>query len=1277
MKFTLLLLCTILYSNIAFAQRDKFSNISFEGVLEKQAILSITQDTAGRLWFGGQKNIFYNNGNKIVNICREDTLFKQLDYINALQVNDNNDLFIVTRSGINVYNIEKRKLIKNGQKLYFANLKVHNIKLIDKKIYICASDGLYQAIPTKNSYIIQRILAISNPTSIEIAENKKYILASQKGVHTFTLEGKKIANWKNLKFPTNLLDSLVISTIYSTNDSIWLGTTTKGLFTYSFNEQIWRNYTQFNSNILSNNIRKITQDSKKRILIGTLKGLSIINNGVFNFTNYNRNTDYQYTLDKNSIYDIHIDRQANIWIGTYFGGLNVIYNTGLMIESYSSKPGKKNQLKSDVISTVAESKDYIWVATEEEGLSAINKITNQITSYAGLTPSDLIKDIYIKDEKIYIAQHAGGYSTYDIEKEKNTNYPSTAKLIQEITNICVDRDDNIYLGYSDGIYIVNHYKNTPITKIFKSGAVKFLVKDNQDNIYILTDKLYVKHRYSNEIKVVKSTKNLKITSIYSQKENLYFVTENAVMRLENDQNLSRIFKFETSSDSKIIVSNNIIWVGGANGLLYYNMNTKTENYLTAKDGLPVTNLSYSKLFISKEGKLYVPSINGLISFYPNQLKENIKIPTIHLETISGTTLRPIAQNRIKKQIDKKYTLHLKYDENNLNLDFFSDNLINPSKNKYKYTLKGFDKEWIETDMLAVKYTNLSAGKYNFIAYGSNNDNIWSTKPLQIEIIIAPPFWKTWYAYLLYTVVCFTLLHYVIKFIVEREILINSEKEHQKKISFFTQISHEIRTPLTLITAPIDDILDATKDNSEVNNKMHRLKNSANKLLGIVNELLDFKKIDVDKEALTLESIDIRSYLEDMFYLFSDLALAKQINFYIKQLDDQVYVALDRIQFDKVIFNLISNAIKYCDPKGTVFLQAEIIDNNYAIKLYNNGKSISDDNQFKIFDEYYRGTNAEGTIGTGIGLALAQKIVELHKGIITYNRITLDDVEYSEFTVQLPITKKNAIAHTNSYTIAQNELFQSKLDEIDKELILIVEDNIELNELIKSTFEDQFNILQAFDGQQGLGLATQQLPDLIITDLMMPNMDGMKMCELIKTNMATAHIPVVMLTANTNETAQLESLSYGSNIYMHKPFNSKVLKFTVINLINISAAKRKIFTIDRPDKSLSEVDLNFIKKLEDIIEQNILNPNFGVDFIAKEIGMSPPIVYKKLKALTNLSINNFVKQYRFKKAIILMKSEFNISEVAYQVGFSDRKYFSKEFKKTYGVSPSEYEENKEV
>ncbi len=477
---------------------------------------------------------------------------------------------------------------------------------------------------------------------------------------------------------------------------------------------------------------------------------------------------------------------------------------------------------------------------------------------------------------------------------------------------------------------------------------------------------------------------------------------------------------------------------------------------------------------------------------------------------------------------------------------------------------------------------------------------------------------------------------------------------------------------------MDEIISETANLTSTQNKVKRIKKNASKLLGVINELLDFKKFDDKHFVLKKTDISFREYIEDTFYLLNDLAKAKHLNYYIRRLDAVGLQSIDTVQFDKVMFNLLSNAIKYTPEHGTVYLDLIENDHTIAISIIDNGIGIATDNQFKIFEEYYREEQANDVIGTGIGLALTKQIVQQHEGDIRCSTMNDEKGQWTVFTVSLPkqINQKTGVIPLEILTKETEEANTTNLGTLDislKQTILIVEDNSELLAAVVSLFEESFSIITAVNGEEALSKALEYIPDLIISDLMMPYMDGAQLCQAIKTNMTTCHIPFILLTAVTDNDSQTLALEHGANIYLTKPFDNKQLFLSAHNLIAVSQKRSKEFEVKTAIFD-NELDAQFISSLNQLIEENIQSDGFDVNFIARTMGMSAPILYRKLKAISNLSLNNYVKTYRLNKAKELLTSAMNISEIAYAVGFSDRKYFSKEFKKQFGYNPSEQTTN---
>ncbi|MGJ1236912.1 MULTISPECIES: hybrid sensor histidine kinase/response regulator transcription factor [Sphingobacterium] len=1275
-----LLLISII--SLCHAQDLKFETLSQENVLDKQAVLTIAQDKQGKLWFGGGANLFVYDSQNITNILVQDTVFKKIDYINKIGINEKNHLFIATATQLFIFDIDKRKAVFKQGKPFQEKIVITDIQFLSDQIFLCTDKGLYQAIPTAGSYNLKRILDRPRVQSIIQTSPNTYTVASYKGIESFSWQNNQIFHIQNLMFPPLPLKERIFSAQYFHQGILWVGTKLHGIFQYNFIDKKWNNLTESNSNLLSNNIRKIVPTKQGDLLIGTLKGLSIFN-GSPHFLNYKHNTSVKNSLSQNSIYDIFIDRQQITWIGTYFGGINAIYPDLIPIQHYSTRSHTALSLSSDITGSFAESENAFWIGTEEEGINKIDKITGVTSPLSKLTQSNLIKDLYVRDNKIYAAQYGGGYSIIDAQSGNAQHFYLEKELLNlknNIYSIYVDPTHRIYLGTNKGLYIVEPGKPATYHAALKTGTIDDIQADHKQQTYFLRGgTLFRKKPNESNIRPIKQLDTLALGGFYVHPNgDIWLTSKEDLYHLDQHDKLTKVSRFPNNSLGWPIIVNNQVWLTSKNGLICYNPKTKQRYLLNQYDGLPVKNLLGAKVFASKAGTLFVTTLNGVVSLDTRKIIFNQNIPEVLFRNIFLEDT-PLNYGRLQKTSDpNSYQLKLRHDENFVTINFSGSNFIKPQKNRYRYKLEGFDKDWVETNTPSIRYTNIPTGMHTLTIFASNNDGIWSSIPLRINIDIKPPFWRTWWAYLLYAGL-FTLgVHFVIKFVVEREMLINSEREQEKKIKFFTQISHEIRTPLTLITAPLDEIISETANLTSTQNKVKRIKKNASKLLGVINELLDFKKLDDKHFVLKKTDISFREYIEDTFYLLNDLAKAKHLNYYIRQLDAVGLQSIDTVQFDKVMFNLLSNAIKYTPEHGTVYLDLIENDHTIAISIIDNGIGIATDNQFKIFEEYYREEQANDVIGTGIGLALTKQIVQQHEGDIRCSTMNDEKGQWTVFTVSLrkQINQKTGVIPLEILTKETEEANTTNLGTLDislKQTILIVEDNSELLAAVVSLFEESFSIITAVNGEEALSKALEYIPDLIISDLMMPYMDGAQLCQAIKTNMTTCHIPFILLTAVTDNDSQTLALEHGANIYLTKPFDNKQLFLSAHNLIAVSQKRSKEFEVKTAIFD-NELDAQFISSLNQLIEENIQSDGFDVNFIARTMGMSAPILYRKLKAISNLSLNNYVKTYRLNKAKELLTSAMNISEIAYAVGFSDRKYFSKEFKKQFGYNPSEQTTN---
>jgi signal transduction histidine kinase/DNA-binding response OmpR family regulator len=647
---------------------------------------------------------------------------------------------------------------------------------------------------------------------------------------------------------------------------------------------------------------------------------------------------------------------------------------------------------------------------------------------------------------------------------------------------------------------------------------------------------------------------------------------------------------------------------------------------------------------------------------------------------------------------------LSYNENFLSFDFAVLDYTAPEKNNYAYKLDGLDNDWNYVgNRNFAHYTNLSPGKYIFSVKGSNNNDIWNEEGTSIRIIITPPWWKTWWAYSLYVLFALGLLYSIRRYELNRTYLKNQHKLDEVKLKeqeetdkmkslFFANISHEFRTPLTLILGPADKI-NPDSSGEEIEKQTGVIKRNANRLLGLINQLLDLSKLEAGKLELKTSKANIVSFVKGITMSFESVAERKDITLKVKSSNDEIEIYFDKEKMTKILTNLLSNAFKFTQAGGQITVTINESDTKLVeIKVRDTGVGIAKEEVPKLFDRFYQvdSSPTREHEGTGIGLALIKELVELHKGTISVDSKL---GEWTEFVIELPVGRRHLkdeeIVKTEEpmkedIIVDKEEFVPSIVKEIDetefigedKNILLVVEDNVDVREYIKDSLADDFQIEEASNGEQGVRIAEKIIPDLILSDIMMPKMDGNELTRILKNDEKTSHIPIILLTAKSEQESKLEGLETGADDYLTKPFDTKELQIRINNLISIRRKLQKKYSkgeyVPKPGKKkLSNLEEQFMFNVMEVIENHISEGEFSIEQFGKEVGMSRVQLHRKLKALSGKSASNYLRSVRLSKAKNLIEEEKgNISEIAYSVGFSSPAYFTRCFKDEYGYPPSD-------
>ncbi len=758
-----------------------------------------------------------------------------------------------------------------------------------------------------------------------------------------------------------------------------------------------------------------------------------------------------------------------------------------------------------------------------------------------------------------------------------------------------------------------------------------------------------------------------------------------------------------------------LWVATLDGLFCYNRTEKTILHFKEKDGLAS---SRARVMQMPDGTMAVSTPNGISLFDPMSLvisQTKLK-PVLLLLKVNN---KPVDANSkgsdkddlvLPHDISGLQELVLDYQHNIFSLEFAALELTAPEKNLYAYKLEGFNKEWVYTDAKnrMATYTNLDPGHYTFKVKASSRDGVWSDHETTLKIHVLPPPWRTWWAYTGYSFMIAGLLLLARKSVVQRERLksnlklakVEQEREHfelekakevdKVKSAFFTNISHEFRTPLTLIKGPVATLLEEYANNPRTKEQLKLVERNSDLLLKLINQLLDLAKLESGTLTVDKTEGDMNSFLLAIANSFSSMALQKNIGLTIEPPSSRYLALFDKDKLETILINLVNNAIKFTPPGGNVnvrFLWETLTQNSnrLTISVADTGIGIPADQQTKIFERFHQVNEAHKEVGTGIGLSLVKELVSLMEGTLT---LKSELGKGSEFVIVLPVEIVRALSEgevtvraMDAPEIALQEKFLVKESENEtgddvKARLLVVEDNDDLRSFIISSLGGEFHFIEARDGREGMEKAFEEVPDLIISDVMMPEMDGITMTKKIKKDTRTSHIPLILLTAKTSEESKLSGLETGADDYLTKPFNRNELLLKVRNRIALQVKLREKIRLellkDSPKVEVQSADEKFLIKVKEAILKRMDDEQLGVESLAEEIGLSRSQLLRKITALTGVSVNELIRTFRLQKAAHLLEQKWGpVAQVAYEVGFSNLSYFSKVFKEQYGVLPSEY------
>ncbi|GGK27426.1 hybrid sensor histidine kinase/response regulator [Yeosuana aromativorans] len=1264
------MVCLIVGFSVIFlgeAKAQQIKQLDSNDGLVNGAISAFAKDSLGYIWIGTDQGVCKYSGNtfKSYNLEKFNGFLSEgiVDIINL-----KGELYLIGSNGTifkYLYDYDTLKPLKAlSDKLFFSAAV-----LSDNQLLIGLQSGFLIYNINSNSYSDLLQPDVLNNRVVYVSKGKVYS-ATSRGVYVFDFNQKD----ETLIFKETFLNGKDVITIsFDQKNRLWAGTEIGGLFVIENKSIQHIPISQISDKTYA--IRKIEFDKNNNALIAIDRlGLFVLNDSFQIVKRYSYNPDNKNSITQNSIYGIYVDDSDAYWLGAREGGLNIIEEKDKIFTNISHVQNEVNSIQNNYIRAIFESPNGdIWFGTE----NGVSRLTTDEKWYNYNDDPKLFNTAVLAvnafDDEILLGTYGEGLLQIEPQTGKVSEFHLKPELpLKLIFNISSFGQD-LWIGGNDGP--LSHYHDKKIVSNYKMGLVRSLIQGFDKIIYVGS------YRGFFEI----NTRNGSTRTIHEKT----FNTFNEIYSLNLDQ------------------LNNCIWIGSKNGFYKYNLSTESLELLSNKnnreigtiysikkdnmhnlflasntglwkfaikkqifrkygqqDGLLVNEFGIGASAKFNDGRLAFGGPKGAVIFNPIDLIEDSPISDIFITDFQINGKSPDSLT-LSKNINYVKSLKLNYDQNTISFNFGTIKFHGSNRNIFKWKLEGYDADYRENfGNEKIIYSNLSSGTYHLNVQGYNADGVKGQHDYNLTIYVKRPFWKSNIALILYFLGA-SLFFYLIFRITKANI---RKKVDDNRIKFFIDVAHDIRTPVSLIQILVKQL----SNQEDTKKSIELIQRNTENLNEYVTQLLDFQKIDRNQLKLSVSKVDLHECLEKIIEDFTPILQEKSID--IELNIKNIYAWFDKAKMSRIFYNLISNAIKYSNEGGEILISASLEKDTLKINFEDNGMGIPEKQQDLIFKRFTRGTNVsnKGIPGTGIGLMLSKKIIELHGG-----KILLESKENvgSKFTIVLPYGTKHFKNEDLRYENQKDEKFNNVDNLIhENKLILLVEDNEELRKAIKNELDKFYTIIEAEDGKEGLLIALSKSPDLVITDVMMPKMDGKELCNLLKTNFKTSHIPVIMLTALADIDDRLRGLETGADAYVEKPFNVEVLKLTINNLIKSRENIKRLLggdTIAR-EKALSPDEV-FLSEVIETIKDNITEHDFSIEKLCDIVGLSRSNLFRKLKGLIQMAPSDLIIKIKLNEAEDLMKTKryTRISDIAYASGFQDPKYFSTLFKKYYGKTPKEF------
>ncbi|TRX70201.1 hybrid sensor histidine kinase/response regulator transcription factor [Carboxylicivirga sp. M1479] len=1291
-------------------------NLSLQDGISGSRIYSIIEDKNGIIYLSTNNGIDRYNGSDFEHYKFYDDRYSQTVFGRCMHYNKNKHvLWIGTQAGLYEFDFESDKIIRvkcesqELQKLNIRTIRTDN----NGRLWLGARRGLF----IKNNDTIIKVSEISREiNSIDFINNKTAVVGTSRGCYKVNTETLMVSFLNLLTDTTNDFRNEHFTLVRKDKQNrLWLCSVENGLAVYDITKGSMIELPKATQQLIpkGTTIKQIINHSNNNVLIATDgTGVYELNDQLMLQQHLRHDEDDPSTIGSNAIYNMLIDSNYRLWLTSYGGGISIIDPNRITIGHLSHQYNEKKSLGNNYVREIIEDEQQrLWFGTRK-GISIYNKSTkkwnhiyNKSLKNKNLGSNTILSMCQIAPNEVWVSSYGGGINvinTKTLEVSALYNRKALLRTIgsPHIFSIHRDSHDDIWLAVANEPLCKYDRKRKTIKK-YPVKDVKSIYEMNEGLLILGSNNTFGTFNIgSGQYKSYTIDKEDDVRNVYTIINCFHKINEQEVFIGTSDG--LKIFNVETkaiehfgshmgfiSNDIRSILKDKdgVFWIGTTNGISQLNIiNDEITNFI-APDEVKLTEALPGASLYSKNDTMYFGGINGATYFSKDEFRKSIIPPNLHFSNfrILNKLIRPaVSGSVLTKHINMTDTVTLKANQNSFAVSFYGLNYTNPHKNRYTWKLDGFQEEWGEsTQITTANYTNIPPGEYVLKIKSTNIPNTWNGTERNLHIIIEPPIWLTPWAYLLYSIMVILLMYGILRLNKVRYM----QKHSKEKIDFFVQFAHDLRTSLTLITSPLSIISENNNLEKRDREMLELSRSNLQKLTARFNQLLDFQKADINKLQPHIEKHNLIDHLNETIENFRPAINNKELTLKLENFDNEILVYYDRNKLDKALLNLLSNAIKYTPEKGSLTVRCFLDKKHWHITITDTGIGIPKVQQRYIFNEYYRGSNAINSTenGSGVGLLLVKKIVELHKGKITFKSV--ENIGTS-FTIQIPYalekqaTETSQIESSNTsilpVTTLHEENAPSQAGKSGKQIkILIVEDNKELRSYLIEAFNNEYITYDASNGKEALEIIKKQHPALIISDVMMPVMDGTTLTQKIKSDLETCHIPVILLTALTDTTFKKAGYKIGADDYIEKPFDISLLKVRVENLITGRDRLKNKFTsfVEFKESEVTyenKLDNDFIKKAIQFVNDNMINEKLSVVELSKELCVSRPVLYRKIKALTDQSPQEFINLLKLKKAADILKSQqLSISETAFLTGFANPKHFSTNFKKQFGMSPSQF------